>query len=52
MAEKRKKKKGKSKFRIWWEYTLFSLLYRILRALPLKCGYRFSDKSYISLFAF
>ena len=43
MAEKRKKKKGKSKFRIWWEYTLFSLLYRILRALPLKCGYRFSE---------
>ena len=35
-------KKPKSKFRILWEYALFSLMYHILRALPLKWGYRFS----------
>ena len=42
MTGRKKKKKSKSRFRIWWEYILFWLMYRILRALPLKCGYRFS----------
>ena len=42
MGEKRKNKKPKSKFRIWWEYTFFALMYHILRALPLKWGYRVS----------
>ena len=50
MAETRKKKKSKSKFRIWWEYALFSLLYHILRALPLKCGYRFSEALLLAFF--
>ena len=35
-------KKPKSKFRIWREYIFFSLMYRILRALPLRWGYRLS----------
>ena len=52
MSEERKKKKGKSKFRIWWEYTLFSLLYHLLRAVPLKCGYRFSDLLLRAFFRF
>lgn len=50
MNGKKKKKKAKSKFRIWWEYTLFSLLYHILRALPLRWGYRFSKWLLLLLF--
>ena len=42
MAQPGKKKKQKSKFRIWWEYTFFALMYHIMRALPLKWGYRLS----------
>ena len=40
---KRKQKKPKSKFRIWWEYTLFALMCRIMRILPLKWSYGFSS---------
>ena len=49
---KKKKKKTKSKFRIWWEYALFSLMCRILRALPLEYGYRFSKVLLLMLFHF
>jgi len=48
----KKGKKGKSQFRIWWEYTLFLLMYHIMRALPLKQGYRFSELLMRLLFRF
>ena len=52
MSEKRKRKKGKSKFRIWWEYLLFSLLCHILRLLPLRWGYRLSEGLLLLLFRY
>lgn len=49
---KRKSKHAKSKFRIWWEYTLFALMYRIMRLLPLKWSYGFSSVLLRILFRF
>ena len=45
-------KKPKSTFRIWWEYLLFSLACGIMRLLPLKWGYRFSEGLLLLLFRF
>ena len=50
--ENKKHKKPKSKFRIWWEYTLFALMYRIMRTMPLKWGYGFSSLLMRMLFRF
>ena len=52
MSEEKKRKKGKSKFRIWWEYLLFSLLCHILRLLPLRWGYRLSKGLLLLLFRY
>ena len=48
----KKKKRPKSKFRIWLEYMPFALMYHTLRALPLKWSYGFSSLLLRLLFRF
>ena len=48
--DRKKKKKAKSKTRIWVEYSLFLVAYGVLRVLPLRWGYRFSKVLMLLLF--